>query len=154
MKHKHRLRVGLILILVTFLLGLSGTVWAEASLAIITQKSSPVNKLSLNDLKSLYLRKTLINSYGVRWVPVNLPVDNQLRQGFSMTLFNQLPANQEQYWNEQYFQGVNPPEVLASEEAVIRFVAITPGAVGYVRKVSVDERVKILSTITITFQNR
>jgi hypothetical protein len=122
---------------------------ADETLAVVTQKSSPLQNLSLDALKRVYLRKSLLDSEGKRWILLNLPVDHELRQGFSLALFKKLPEDQEQYWNELYFQGVSPPEVLASEEAVLRFIAITPGAIGYVRKQSVDERVKILTVIAI-----
>ncbi|MGD0961140.1 MAG: hypothetical protein ABSB19_15140, partial [Methylomonas sp.] len=117
---------------------------ADESLAIITQRSSELNTVSLETLKLVYLRKLLLDSNGNRWIPINLPSSHELRQMFSLFLYKKRPDEQEDYWNEQYFQGVAPPQVLASEEAVIRFVAITPGAIGYVRLRNVDERVKVL----------
>ena len=42
----------------------------------------------------------------------------------------------------QYFDGVLPPYTVNSEEAVIRYVAQTSGAIGYVQACLVDERVK------------
>ena len=121
----------------------------DETLAVITDKNNPLNTLSFDDLKRIYLRKTLLAANGIRWLPLNLPVENEFRRGFSLALFEQLPEDQEQYWNEQYFQGISPPEVLVSEEAVLRFVVITPGSIGYVRKSVVDGRVKILKTINI-----
>ena len=41
----------------------------------------------------------------------------------------------------------SPPFVLASEEAMIRFVASTPGAVGYVSLCLADKRVAVVATI-------
>ena len=41
------------------------------------------------------------------------------------------PEALDAYWNQQYFLGVTPPHVLGSEAAVSRFVAATPGAIGY-----------------------
>jgi hypothetical protein len=48
-----------------------------------------------------------------------------------------LPA----YWNEQYFHGVLPPIILGSEEAVVRYVASRPDAIGYVDARHVDASV-------------
>jgi hypothetical protein len=39
---------------------------------------------------------------------------------------------------------------MASEEAILRFVASTTGSIGYVRKQKVDSRVKTLLLITPT----
>ncbi len=118
-------------------------------LVIVTMRSSPLQSMSLDTLRRIYLRKSTLDGNGKRWIPVNLPVSDKLREGFSLVLFKKRPEDQEDYWNEQYFHGINPPEVLASEEAVLRFVAMTPGAIGYVRKRNVDDRVKILTVISI-----
>ncbi len=122
---------------------------AEESLAVITQPSGPVKKLSVDEIKRVYLRKSLLNAEGIRWIPLNLPMAHELRQRFSQALFKTAPEEQEQYWNEQYFQGITPPEVLSSEEAVIRFIAITPGAIGYIYKHSLDNRVRVLTLIPL-----
>jgi hypothetical protein len=48
-----------------------------------------------------------------------------------------------------YFHGLLPPHVLASTEAVLRFVASTPGAIGYVPLCDADARVTMLLAIDI-----
>lgn len=129
---------------------LAGILPANATepLTIVTIADSPIVTLSLENLKLIYLRKTLLDQTGKRWIPLNLPPSSELRRAFSMALFGLLPEDQEDYWNDQYFQGISPPEVMASEEAVLRFIAITPGAIGYVHKQKADNRVKILKVIT------
>ncbi len=59
-------------------------------------------------------------------------------------ILGQPPEALEGYWRDLYFNGVVPPFVLASEEAVIRFVASTPGAIGYVSACPGDKRVRVL----------
>jgi hypothetical protein len=143
----HSLRI----FLKTLLFLLAWPVLADHELlVIVTTRSSPVQSMSLDTLKRVYLRKTLLDYKGTPWIPVNLPVSHPVRQGFSLTMFNKRPEDQEDYWNQQYFSGINPPEVLDSEEAILRFVAITPGAIAYIRKGSVDDRVKILKNISIS----
>jgi ABC-type phosphate transport system substrate-binding protein len=80
-------------------------------------------------------------------VPVNLPASHPLRRNFSRWVFDRTPEQMQDYWNDQYFHGVVPPPVLASEEAVLRFVASTPGAIGYVSLCLVDRRVEVLAVI-------
>jgi ABC-type phosphate transport system substrate-binding protein len=46
-----------------------------------------------------------------------------------------------------YFHGVQPPYVLASDEAVIRFVVSTPGAIGYVSNCLADRRVTVVARL-------
>lgn len=117
---------------------------AEDALAVIMAADTPLNTISLAELKLIYLRKNQIDAQGNRWIPLNLPVNDPLRRRFSLTLFSLLPEAQDDYWNVQYFNGINPPKVMGSEEAVLRFVATTQGSIAYVRQQSVDPRVKVL----------
>ncbi len=80
-------------------------------------------------------------------VPVNLPASHPLRRSFSRWVFDRTPEEMQGYWNDQYFHGIVPPPVLASEEAVMRFVASTPGAIGYVSVCMVDRRVEVLAVV-------
>lgn len=118
--------------------------WAGEALAVVMAAGSQPDKLSLETVRLVFNRKSLVDSEGKRWIPVNLPASHPLRRAFSQGVFHALPEDLEEYWNVQYFHGINPPEVLASEEAVLRFVAGTEGAIGYVRASLVDRRVKVL----------
>ncbi|HEX7640272.1 MAG TPA: hypothetical protein VF457_17895, partial [Burkholderiaceae bacterium] len=80
-------------------------------------------------------------------VPVNLPLDHPLRRQFSQDVFGRLPQDMQDYWSDQYFHGVLPPPVLGSEEAVLRFVAATPGAIGYVSVCAIDRRVDVVAVL-------
>lgn len=138
------------LLLVLVLAAWQSLPWADEPIAVVGAAGSPLEKLSVETVKLVFKRKSLMDTQGNRWVPVNLPAANPLRRVFSLAVFDALPEEMEEYWNEQYFQGVNPPEVLSSEEAVLRFVVSTPGAVGYVRASRVDPRIKILLLIQPT----
>lgn len=105
------------------------------------QISRPAN---LADLALIYRRKQLLWENGTRINPANLPQDNPLRRAFSLHVLGNLPEALAQYWNAMYFNGVSPPHILASEEAVLRFVSDTPGAIGYVSACKVDGRVKAI----------
>lgn len=120
---------------------------ADDSLAVIVATSNPLNKLSLDTLKQIYLLKKPMDDEGNRWIPLNLSLEDPLRRSFSQALFSISPEEHEEYWNIQYFNGVTPPKVVNSEEAVLRFVSMTHGAIGYVQSPKTDTRVKVLLTI-------
>jgi hypothetical protein len=122
---------------------------AAEQLAVIVHRSSAIQTLGLESIKLIFIRKTLLDENGNTLVPVNLPTSHAIRQGFSMALFNQRPEEQELYWNIQYYHGISPPHVVNSEEAMLRFVAITPNAIGYVRKGNVDGRVTVVKTLSV-----
>ena len=122
---------------------MSATAWASRLRAISEFKACRA------DLARIYQRRRRFWNNGARIVPINLPADHPLRQKFSLQVFNKLPEEMQEYWDEQYFQGVSPPYVLASVAAVLQFVASTPGAIGYVDAVTVNEQVKVLLLLSL-----
>ena len=136
-----------LLLLSTMLIASAPMVQAEENtpvIAVIVASNQSIEELKLtpNDLSLIYWRKQLYWSKGQRIKPINLRSEHHLRQQFSQTILGSLPKAQIDYWNGQYFDGVLPPYTVNSEEAVIRYVAQTSGAIGYVQACLVDERVK------------
>ncbi len=128
------------------LLLLAGLVHAAANdtgVAVIVAADARLQGISAEQLALIY-RRQLQFIGGQRVQPINLPAAHPLRRWFSQQVLGQPPEALEAYWRDQYFNGVVPPFVLGSEEAVIRFVASTPGAIGYVSRCLVDKRVKVL----------
>lgn len=119
---------------------------AEGAVAVIVASGSGPQQLRGDELAQLYRRQKQFIG-GQRLQPVNLPAQHPLRRWFSQQVLGQTPEEMEGYWRDLYFNGVTPPFVLASEEAVIRFVAGTPGALGYVPACLVDRRVRVLLQI-------
>jgi hypothetical protein len=75
---------------------------------------------------------------GTRAHPVNLPATSPVREEFSQAVFGESVKEMAAYWNERYFHGTKPPPSLASEQAVLLYVARTKGGVGYVKADSAD----------------
>jgi hypothetical protein len=98
-------------------------------------------------LAAIYRRKKQYWNDGQRIEPVNLPPDDPRRQRFSLLVLGLMPQQLDGFWNEMYFHGVLPPHVLASVEAVIRFVSTTPAAIGYTPLCSADTRVALAVAI-------
>ncbi|ACT51860.1 MULTISPECIES: hypothetical protein [Methylovorus] len=115
------------------------------TLAVVVPKTQSGKIGSLVDLSLIYWRKKLYWSEGVRMQPVNLPTDSPQRRQFSQRVLGSLPETQAEYWNEVYYHGTTPPHVVSSQEAVLRYVADTPGGIGYVDACKVDSRVKAVA---------
>lgn len=120
----------------------------QTVIAVIVANDNTTNTISLPELKLIYWRKKDYWANGKPLHPVNLPAENPLRMEFSKKILGSLPNTQNDYWNGLYFHGKSPPHVVNSEEAVIRFVAETNGAVGYIEACSLDARVKPVAWIT------
>jgi ABC-type phosphate transport system substrate-binding protein len=100
--------------------------------------------LSADDVAHIYLRRKRFWENGTPIVPLNLPSGTPLRQRFSTTVLGQSDAQLALYWNRQYFYGILPPATLVSTEAVQRYVASDPNAIGYVPASEVGESVRVL----------
>jgi hypothetical protein len=101
-------------------------------------------KLTVRQLARTFRKQLLVGRDGQRLHPVNLPPEHPLRIAISRKLFGRDPVAMARYWSEQYFNGVSPPHVVDSQEAMMRFIATTPGAIGYIVECRVDDRVKVL----------
>lgn len=125
------------------LLGACGAAQAEP-LAIIVAPDHPLRTADRATLAGIFKRKQRLAADGSALVPVNLPAEDARRIAFTRAVFALGPADLDSYWNERYFHGISPPHVVHSVEAMLRFVAATPGAIGYVPACHVDARVRVL----------
>lgn len=122
---------------------------ADAEIAVVASARAPDRMLPAEALARIFRRKMLYWPDGIKIEPVNLPATDPLRQAFSRHVLKMELAELEDYWNQQYFHGIFPPYVLASQEAVLRFVADNPGAIGYVAGCAVDARVVVVLRIKV-----
>jgi hypothetical protein len=134
----------LVLIILFALLGFVPVIApaGDQPLAVIVPLQHAGTLLDTRELMLIFKRKKLFWEGGVRIHPVNLPAGNPWRRQFSQSVLKNLPEQQMQYWNAMYYHGVFPPHVADSPEAVLRFVAETRGAIGYVPACLADTRVK------------
>lgn len=101
-----------------------------------------------DELGLIFWRKKLYAAHGQALHPVNLHSEHPLRLRFSQQVLHSSPKSQINYWNGLYFHGVQPPFTVQSEEAMIRYVAETDGAIGYIDACHVDERIKPVFWLT------
>ena len=111
-------------------------------LAVIVPKSENLRNPSKAELALIFWRKKLYWGTGKRIEPVNLGPESALRQRFSQLILDSVPEDQVEYWNALYFHGTSPPHVVRTQEAMLRYVAETPGSIGYLDACKVDNRIK------------
>jgi hypothetical protein len=134
------------LMLVSLLLGIANTVCAE-TLAVIVPQGHNLRQISASELSLIFWRKKLYWADGKRIQTLNYAANNPLRLQFSQTILKSMPETQSDYWNGLYFHGISPPHVVHSQEAMLRFVADSAGAIGYIDACKLDDRVKSLAWI-------
>jgi hypothetical protein len=116
---------------------------ANGHVAVIVHPARDT-ELSIEEVAQIYLRRKRFWDDGAAIVPLNLPAEAPLRTRFSEQALKQPQARLADYWNRQYFQGILPPATLASAEAVRRYVASDPNAIGYVPASEVDASVRVV----------
>ena len=115
----------------------------ESRVAVIVHPDRRT-ELSPDEVAQIYLRRKRFWDDGTTIVPLNLPSQAPLRVRFSQLVLHQTGPRLADYWNRLYFDGILPPATLASTEAVRRYVASDPNAIGYVPIAEVDGTVRVI----------
>lgn len=102
-------------------------------------------QLSAGEARAIYLKQQVLWNDGRPIIPINREAGSAARELFSKRLFGQDSLRLATYWNQRYFEaGEFPPATLASEEAVLRFVAGNENAIGYVTLEEVADSVTVV----------
>src|SRR5690348_9325251 len=97
----------------------------ESALAVIVHPSRATS-LTREAVRRIYLKGQRFWDDGHEIVVINQAGATAARQTFTRVVFGDEAARLPAYWNQEYFQGVLPPIILGSEEAVVRYVASRP----------------------------
>jgi ABC-type phosphate transport system substrate-binding protein len=101
-------------------------------------------RLDAGGVAQIYLKQRRRWPGGETIVPVNREPGSAERDQFADAVLGRSSQQLALYWNRQYFHGVQPPATLASDEAVRRFVAGEPRAIGYLRASALDDSVRVV----------
>jgi len=130
-----------------FILIICSFSYAEEIL-IIGNKNIPIDRLTKREVKLIYLKKKFFIK-NIQVVPVNLRLFNPLRKKFNKYVLNMDEEQLSIYWNEMYLKGIDPPIVLSSQKAVVKFVSSVNGAIGYIYPKFLNKNVKVLLKVRI-----
>ncbi|MCV2370356.1 type 2 periplasmic-binding domain-containing protein [Roseateles oligotrophus] len=117
---------------------------ANADVAVIVH---PGNSASIDEeqITKIFLGQTKTFSGGAEATPVDIK-ESPLREDFGNKILKKTPAQLKALWARQIFTGgAKPPRELASDDEVVKFVASTPGAIGYVDAGKANATVKVVA---------
>ena len=114
------------------------------AIAVIVGQKSFLTKVSVDELRELYLRRRRVWPDGRRVIPINLPADHPVRELFSRAVLGRTMRDMVPYWNSRYFEGITPPAVLQSPAAIRAYLEVEPGAIAYVPLSEVDDTCRTL----------
>lgn len=123
------------------------TLAAEPAMTIIAHPSVPVNQLSINEVKNIYLLKKQQWIDGTSIVVINRLSGSQIRHRFEQEILGITPKKYALYIEKMHYSGVSLPVIQESTQAVIAFVQHVPGAIAYIEDLPHSNQVKVLLVV-------
>jgi len=119
---------------------------SEQSLAIIVNQSNPVDNVSFQELRTIFLGERSHWPNGRRITLVMLEAGQPERKVMLRIIYRMTESDFSRHFLQGLFTGevFVSPKTLASPVGVRKFVFNVPGAIGYVRASDVDSTVKVI----------
>lgn len=111
---------------------------------MVANQGVQIAEISDSDLRAIFTGEKTRFADGSHAVPVILK-GGPVHEVFLKKHLGENPENFRAQWHKAIFTGQGAlPKTFDSESAVIEYVASTPGAVGYVSRISPRDKVKTL----------
>ena len=134
------------LIIMIFFLALWNSA-ASSQVAVIANKSVPVDSIGKLDLLDCYTGDKSVWSDGKPIIVFDLKQKGEVRDAFYKFL-DISPIRIKSIWMKRLLSGdADPPEFMESEEEMLKKVASTPGAIGFVGEATLNDDVKLILLI-------
>jgi len=127
---------------------LSWSAAASADIVLATHPENPLRSLAMKDARRIFLKQTHEFPDGNKVQVAILDKQSSTRRVFETQVLKMSPSQINTYWAGFIFNGQNrPPREFATEDALKKWIAATPGALGYLDINEVDDTIKVLATI-------
>ncbi|NKB71892.1 MAG: hypothetical protein GKR89_32855 [Candidatus Latescibacteria bacterium] len=124
-----------------------GAAWAEAEVAVIVHKEVALDTLDRGELLDLYTGDDKFWDDKAPVVVLDLKPKGEVKEAFYRFL-GKSPSRMKTIWMRKMLSGEgDPPAALETEQDIVDKVAATPGAIGFVGRAEVNEKVKTLLLI-------
>lgn len=121
---------------------------AYTPIVVIAHRAIPDSTVDRRALLDYYSGDIKAWSDGTRVVVLDLDDNKDIRDRF-FDFLGKTSSRMRSIWLKNMLSGEGkPPDALPDEDEVIRKVAATPGAIGFVSRDKLGENVKVLLTIT------
>lgn len=124
--------------------------WSAASaqdVVLVVNKSVQISAIKAADLRAIFTGEKTRFADGSHAVPVTLK-GGAVHEVFLRNHLGESPDEFRAQWRKAVFTGQGAmPKTFDSESALLEYVAATPGAVGYVSRISSQDGVKLLALV-------
>lgn len=111
--------------------------------AVVVNKNISIDSLTEVQVKSIFLKKSLIIN-NLEMVPINLLASDELRLSFESEVLKMSRGALQSFWVKEHYMGHRPPVNMKSSKSVVAFVKKIDGAIGYIRADEIDDELKIV----------
>jgi ABC-type phosphate transport system substrate-binding protein len=126
------------------------TVWISSSfpqVAVITHKTVSIDNIEKSELLDFFTGDKSFWGDGKPVIIFDLKPKGDIRDTF-YNFLEMSPTRIKSIWMKRMLSGdSDPPEFLESEDQMLKKVASTPGAIGFVGQSKVNDNVKVLLRI-------
>lgn len=101
--------------------------------------------MSVSQLRRIYSMRQLRWASNIPIVVFVLPSQHSVHKKFSKNTLNIFPYKLDRIWNKLTFSGLGvAPNVVQSQEELIKAVSSTPGSIGYIDNLNKEEHVNVI----------
>jgi len=119
-----------------------------AEILVIVNPESKVKNLNQNYAKMIFMKKIKELPNGEVLIPFDQASESDIYSSFYESIANKNRSRMSKYWAKRNFTGKGEaPEVLGSDEEIIRRVMNNIDAVGYIHSDSLVDGVKVIYTV-------
>ena len=119
--------------------------WADDRYEVVMHPDISEEIVSVNSLRAIFSMRINTWPNGKRIKVYVLPDDNSLHQRFSKERLNVFPYQLRSAWDRLVFSGTGQaPNVVSTSEEMLTKISSTPGAVGYLYSIQIDDNVNVL----------
>lgn len=124
----------------------AGTNVAAEEIVVIAHPSNPVDELTLDQLRNIYLGDSkYFPGTDIKTAPIDHAKGSMERKIFYQLIIKMSPKRLKKYWSKKVFSGeASPPRTLPQTGSVLQKVANSPSSIAYVYKTQINEEVKTL----------
>lgn len=100
------------------------------ALVLVSGESFSINSMDIDEIRRIYSGKQF-RLDNKKIIPLNLGIDNPLRNKFEQYVLDKDKDTLAQYWLQAHYLGHHTPKVFKSQESVAEFLSKVDNSIGY-----------------------
>ncbi len=119
-----------------------------AAIAVIAHPGVSDVGVTNEELENLYMGRSHSLPSGTEVTPIDQSDGSAIRETFYRRVADKEQSALKAYWSKRMFTGKGkPPRTVEGDEAMLKEVSSTPGAIGYISGDKLNDQVKLLLII-------